>query len=266
MAGSTSQTLTDIRALRTVASVSLPATFGQAKGRLIALRILLLAMLGPTHPLYRAFSSFVSKYVRRDDMWNHLLSRVAHGPAVLLRFVQLRLHVWFTHQETRDFLPPLPAPDFDFLFSQLEVDSLAWLPSLPGPYLAPAASASTVRPPARGLPIAPPSPAPGHSSEVAPATSPAASKPKPVAVHNAGHPGAFAPFQAALKTAQIRSLILKAGPPPSIHRGGAAIPMCATYHLRGHCFASCPRAADHLAHTPAEDTLLVTWASAGLPS
>ncbi len=256
MLGSASQTLANIRELRAVAAITLPATFGQAKRKLVALRILLLGMLGEHHSLYRAYVGFVERYITRDEMWNGRMARVSHAPAILLRFVQLKLHNWFQLQETQEFLPPAPAPDFRFLFEQLEVDSLAWVPAIPSAYMEP----GSIPNPPRGRQPTLPGGAPAPPNPATPAA-----KPKAVPVTNPTPSPLVAKFHAALKDLQLRDLIVKSGQqPPGLMRNGVWSPMCATWHLRGKCFDTCARAADHIVHTDLENAPLAAWVTAAL--
>jgi hypothetical protein len=258
MLGGTSQALADLRELRTVARISLNLTFRQAKRKLQALRILLLGMLGAGHPLYLAYHAFVGRYLQDEEQWQ---ARMRHplAPAVLLRYVQLKLNVWFRQQETREVNPPVPSPHFAFLFEQLNDDCSAWVPGLPLAYLAPPV-----------VPVPAPLGPSARPPRAHPVAAPNAPDSKPVrlrgdAVVNPAPSPLFTPHQAAIKTTTITAMMAAAKrPPPTIARNGHTVPMCATFHLKGKCFANCERAADHFPHTDAENGPLVAWTIAGL--
>jgi hypothetical protein len=71
----------------------------------------------------------------------------------------------------------------------------------------------------------------------------------------------FATFMRKINSIKIAQAIATAGSdPPSITRGGQSTPMCCVWHLKGLCWANCPRAADHDKDFKEEDKLLLLWA------
>ena len=258
--GGATTALSELRQLRASTKISLALTFQQARGQLQALRILLLCMLGEEHDLFLTFDEFVRTFIARDNLWISRLERHQYAPALLLRFVQLKLNTWFRKQANRQSYPPVAPPAFSALFDQLEEDCSTWMPRLPAVYLPTPAPAVSPRP-TRG-PIPPPA---TSVTPTAPVVSPgqpgAAAKPKRDAVHNPAYNPIFSPVQLLLKTERIATFIAKAGPVPDLPDGtGALAPMCAAYHLRGTCFLNCSRKHDHKTHTAAEDAKLAAWA------
>lgn len=263
MLGGTSQALTDLRDLRTVAKISVNLSFNQAKRKLQALRLLLLGMLGAEHTLYQAYYVFLRTWIQQDDTWQ---ARMRHplAPAVLLRYVQLKLNVWFRQQEVRDFNPPVPPPNFLYIFDQLNEDCTAWIPSLPPAYLAapPSAGPTPSRAPAKVTPPAPPNP--GGMPVIPAGTTLPAAKARGTQVANTTRSPLLARFLTVNPLRKVADMIALAGTPPSITRGGVTAPMCVTFHLRGRCFSTCTRAYDHAPHTEVENAPLVPWLTVGL--
>ncbi len=257
MLGGTSQALSDLRELRTVAKINVRLTFRQARRKLQALRLLLLAMLGPHHTLYQAFHVFLRTYTQQEDTWISRM-RGALAPATLLRYVQLKLNVWFRQQETRDYNPPVPPPNFGYLFDQLNEDCTAWTPHLPNAYL----SLLVPVPPVTDIPSRGPRPA-GIPAPPTPASTPV--KTRGEVVDNTSRSPLLAAFLPAVQLTTIKAMISTAGrPPPTILRDGKQVAMCVTFHLKGKCFKNCDRKADHLPHTDAENAPLVSWVTAAL--
>ena len=260
------QSLEAVRQLRATAPVNLALNFRQARRKLVALRLLLLAMLGDQHPLYRNFDSFLYDYLDLEDHWGQRMQNIPHAPAVVLRYVQLRLHTWFRAQETSTRRTPVEPPDFDDMFHALNEATRAWVPDLPEAYLLP--------------PAPPPAPVPAPRPRAAPAAAPAnpaapaarpprannAERQRGTAVVNPSPSPLFARFQTAVqdRSNTIKAMMTKAGDPPLLTRLGTSYPMCVSYHVRGRCWSTCPRSNDHCFHTNAEDAPLVTWTTAGL--
>lgn len=66
-------------------------------------------------------------------------------------------------------------------------------------------------------------------------------------------------FKAKIFTVKFNDVIAKVGALPTVQRNGKAIPMCASYHLRGTCWSNCQRKADHKSHSEEEDATRFEW-------
>jgi hypothetical protein len=69
----------------------------------------------------------------------------------------------------------------------------------------------------------------------------------------------FQEFEVKISANKFNDLIKKVGTPPKVKRSGKEVDMCASYHLRGQCNSTCPRAADHGPHSTEEDDKLHEW-------
>jgi hypothetical protein len=256
MRGTATSGLADQQTLRGNPNVKIAQSFQEAKSLLIATRILLRCMLGSEHSLYCAFRTFVSTLANQENLYQRRLRHVPHGPAVLLRYVQLALINWFRELSETALVTPA-TPLFDQPLKMLFHDNLSWCPRLPDEYLI----APTVPPVRRG----PPAPAPPHPPGPAP---PAAAADKPArrtneAVLNPNVSACFAAFQPQLDVQKVAELV-KVHKAPPILRSGASMDSCLSYHLRGRCWSTCARRADHAPRTPTQDQDLVTWATTAL--
>jgi hypothetical protein len=57
---------------------------------------------------------------------------------------------------------------------------------------------------------------------------------------------------------RIRDVLSKAGS-DKIPKSDNGVDMCLSWHIRGMCNTTCPRKADHRAHTAEEDNKLLEW-------
>ena len=81
-------------------------------------------------------------------------------------------------------------------------------------------------------------------------------------VTNLKRSACFDKFQTALGgKAKLADFIQRGGAPPKITRGGVTLDSCLSFHLKGRCFSTCQRAADHITRSAAEDLELETWAA-----
>ena len=258
MRGTATTALSDVRALRsTTAKAHVLHSYPEAKALLQATRILLCCLLGGEHPVSRAFQTFLTKYSNSESFYQQRLARLAHGPAILLRFIQLNLLNWFRQLRNDPFGPMPPAPDFSAPLDLLFLDNVSWCPGLPAVYLSAAPAPLVLPPRARPPGVGPEGPTPSPTPTPAPAA-------RNVAVINPNRSPCFAAFQVALASKKINDCLATHGAPPTVMRAGVATQSCLSYHLRGRCFSTCKRPADHAPRTPAEDQQLVAWATVAL--
>ena len=79
------------------------------------------------------------------------------------------------------------------------------------------------------------------------------------AVRNTQMDARFEDFKTGISNNKFNDVIKKVGAPPTVKRGGEDIAMCVSYHLRGACFESCSRKADHGPHSKDENDQLCAW-------
>ena len=118
---------------------------------------------------------------------------------------------------------------------------MSWLPHLPQRYY----SAITPKADAK--------------SEKTPKTDDSAGKRKSQPVRNTHMESRFEDFKTGISNNKFNDVIKKVGPPPTVKRGGEDVAMCVSYHLRGTCFDTCSRKADHGPHSKDEDDQLDAW-------
>ena len=118
----------------------------------------------------------------------------------------------------------------------MEIGDMTWLPEIPVSY----------RPSTKPVP----QPAPKEEES---------GKKKATQVRNPKVNTRFNDFKTNILQSKFNDLIKKVGPPPNVQRGGKEVPMCASYHLRGTCFSTCGRKADHGPHSADEDSTLCDW-------
>jgi hypothetical protein len=156
-----------------------------------------------------------------------------HGPARLLRFVQLHVRAWFMASwncEDPHQAAALPRPALADGLNKVQLSDMTWLPTMPAAYL-----------------------------KATPAKEEGDSRPKSTSVTNPHKNPKFDEFRAKIATTKFNDVIRRVGDPPKVTRNGSEVTICASYHLRGSCFANCGRKADHVSHTEAEDKKLYEW-------
>lgn len=216
---------------------SLPVNLMQVKRVCWAYHRLLAVILGVHHTVTAAFGRFVEALDARESVLSEDFSNV-YNCASLLRFVQLRMHMWARDQMT-DPLNHQAAPDFAGVFR--EIDEQRWvMPTLPLRFLQ--VSAPTVAP-ATTAPIAAPTPPPAGAAPLA-----GAFHVKPALLDKER-----VPIQKYFATKRHMDAH---GPTPRNAQGNA---MCLLFHVRAACKHECPRAEDHYRHSPAESQRLADY-------
>jgi hypothetical protein len=84
-------------------------------------------------------------------------------------------------------------------------------------------------------------------------------KRKAKSVRNTQMESRFEDFKTGISNNKFNDVIKKVGPPPNVKRGGQEVAMCVSHHLRGSCFDTCSRKADHGPHSKDEDDQLCAW-------
>lgn len=243
--GVTGLTVAENVAFKKAQALLLPTSLLELKHVLFGYHRFLAVLFGPDHPIVRAFG-FLTVRLQDDEMELHLyFLQQSQTSGSFLRFIQLRMYYWIETQLKTDDI--VPAPDFTTVLSDIALD--CWKPpKLPPAYLVPAVAPSVNKVPPLSYAAAAAA-VPVHANAIAP------SPPNP--------PRADALFNAdrALLDPLVRNMpgfhpvrFLEAhGPPPLCDHGGE---MCLNFHVRKKCRSSCPRAIDHVKHTPAETTRL----------
>jgi hypothetical protein len=234
--GSSSATLNDLKVVKSTKAI-IPQTFILARATLQSFRILLLAILGETHPILLTYNTFLNSFVNREIFFVGRIMRedAKGGPARLVRFVQLHIRAWF--QATWDAADAITArgvPDPEWLtgLHKISIGDLSWLPAMPPQYCS------------------------EHAERRMPTDT---SKEKATVVNNVHKNPRFEDFRIAITNTKFNDAIRRVGDPPKIKRAGKELNMCASYHLRGMCYSNCTRKADHGAHSDTEENALYEW-------
>jgi hypothetical protein len=233
--------------------------------------ILWAVILGDDHPFTLAYGSFLQSYSAREYSYQTRLKALdtsAPLPALLLRYVQLRMVTYWRKAVNYRSLPP--PPNFEEVLDKLEMHDRNWIPQLPYKYWKPLVkpipdgslsgsttvsgltAASTSRGSGGGGGITSGPSGSGKSldrSKQTPAKSPAVA-------------ACFAPYTEHIQATTIKAAMTKGGTPPTVERNGRAQPVCLSYHLKGECWSGCARADDHGPHTQEEDNALLNWCQA----
>ena len=244
MGGSAAAGLTDIQALKSTTKVQIPTSYMAARSQLQAFVILLKAIFGMTQPEVANLHNFVVRYSNKESFYIGRLQQADPnlGPARLLRFVQLQFRAWCHEMDvahTATARAAITSPNYKEALRKMQVGDMSWLPVMPHNF----------------IPKAPPKITTGETDKTQDS-----GKAKSVQVRNMHMNTRFDDFKTGIAQTKFNDAIKKVGNPPDVTRGGATIPMCASYHLRGVCFSNCKRKADHAAHTPDEDNKLYEWA------
>jgi hypothetical protein len=242
--------LADVIQLASTDKVRLPTTCLQAGITLESYRVLLQACLGADHPLTLEYSTFVRTWPQFAPKFEHQMSSQPLTPVLVIRWVQLRLNVWFTEQAASPLA--LVTPDLQRLYRDFRLE-VPWQPSIP--------AAFTVRPrPVASTPAGAPT-APRQAATL----STSAATPAQAFVANPSQKPELLPWKDLPGT--LRQYLRPPGgtpvPPPKNDAGGEH---CLSWHLRGKCNTGCSRAGDHKTPNTGEVTRLVAWCGRVFPT
>jgi hypothetical protein len=210
--------------------------------------------MGSNHGLTKAYDVF---WRRWSTSQQYLLSVVTQQPgmfpALAVRWVQLRISLWFAQQAMEN--APLEVPDFAELLNQIRLH-MPWEPAMPSQYY----NTRTTTPNATTT-IVTTNKLPEPTTTTAPTTTAAILPP----VKSRGSVVRKAsPILPALQkfvdmNLRVRDVLVRAGPANRIPTNHAGVEMCLSYHLKGMCNSNCARSGDHKEHQPAEDQAIVRW-------
>jgi hypothetical protein len=254
--GSLGATLPNLIQFRETDRVSLPTTIAHVSVTLKQYRVLLHMLFTNTHPLTIEFDSFCTVWSLNEPLLSELSDPSQPIPALILRWLQLRLALWFSTQAHTEQV--LPVPNLVELIQRIRLQE-PWYPTIPARYLP--RRTPPVPPPAARFPRVGPDPlipVPVNPAPVNPALAapgPRGRVPQNI-IRNDTYDNRFAPFR-ALSIAISEVFRANRNVPPPLNDQEAA--MCLSYHIRGSCYDICQRALDHRLQTPDEALRLHTW-------
>jgi hypothetical protein len=254
-------TLQDAIVLSTPSRVKLPRSLSEAHIYFQNFRVALHVMMGSTHSLTQAYDAF---WRRWSTSQQHLLGvRTAQPhlfPTLAVRWVQLRISVWFAQQAMEN--AALEAPNFVDLLNQIQLH-MPWEPTFPAHFY----DTRAMAPPAAVVPATNLTTALATTTAIAGLTT-GTTPPEPTEIATIRGRGAMVrkdqpvnpKFQKFLDmNLRVRDVLQRAGTTNRVPKNSAGVEMCLSYHMKGTCNANCARNGDHKEHTPAEDLAIVQW-------
>ena len=244
--GTTGITIAEDISLKAAQEFNLPSKLLQVKRVCWAYHRLLAVHMGDNHGVVFQFARFLDRMDRMEVHLDALLDGNTPKCAGFLRFVHVKMYIWFRAQEGSGV--PVPAPTFEDLLDKIEEDT--WIPAtLPPEYRV--TIPRTIGGPTLGLPVAPSS-----------VGSPAQTGPTPGIGYARAPAGNLDPLVKSRPNFNVRSHVSSHGPPPNNDSGG---PMCLSYHVRGGCRLECERGTssgaknDHKRHSAGETQRLIAY-------
>ena len=269
--GLASPSLLDVATLQdSKQDIYVPRSFAQLRFLVERAEAVWQVLLGSQHPLTVQHHLYRARLVADEQLLERVVPRnpsmLMLVPALLGRVVQLEVNEWLTTQLKTD--QAVPFTRLLEVFGELSRER-PWEPTFPTAYIN--MPATPYSPPGGGggisvagsaltLPTAAGTtfrPAMSVASTPPPTTVPAV--PSNNIVRNVGYKDAlFGSFKAmGIRSRTLKdNLKLRQVEPPTNARGTK---MCITYHVVGVCNERCKFAADHLAHSDAEDASFQTW-------
>ena len=249
MDSNTIMTATDARALRG-GGTYVPCDVDEAEIILESYGALLGAVLGVKHAVITSHFAALEAY---KHVRLHLKKRMTdvYGPkmaaATLLYYFQSRYKDWFRRQWAMSNTATLPPPSLSAGFESYAVSyTLNWLPDTN--HLPLLQRLNRLDRPGENLPSGETSGSAGGQSsrrENSASTDNANPSPARQRVRNRNRDTRLVgqkPIANRIRNTTVREAIEKAGEPPP---GDGVTDRCLSYHLKGSCYADCPRAADH---------------------
>jgi hypothetical protein len=141
--------LADVVQLASTNTVRMLTTCLQAGITLESYKVLLQACLGGDHPLTVEYSGFVRTWPQFATKFEIQMAEHPLTPVLVIRWVQLRLNVWFSEQAASPL--DLAVPDLQRLYRDFKLD-VPWHPSIPAAYITRPRPTTTVTPPATTRP------------------------------------------------------------------------------------------------------------------
>jgi hypothetical protein len=259
-------TLQDAIVLATPSRVKLPRSLSEAMIYFQNFRVALHVLLGSTHVLTQAYDVF---WRRWSTSQQHLLSVHTQQPALFptlaVRWVQLRISLWFAQQAMEN--AALEAPDFVELLNQIHL-RMPWEPTFPSHfYDSRAATQPAVGAPAVAhLPGTSPAPLATESGPAAGVMpmSPVTTTATPTIRNRGAQERKATPINPKFQrfiamNLRVRDVLQRAGTTNRVPNNSAGVEMCLSYHMKGNCNVNCARKGDHKEHTPAEDQAILRW-------
>jgi hypothetical protein len=249
--GGAAPRLADVIQLASTDKARLPTTCLQAGITLESYRVLLQACLGVEHPLTAEYSNFVRTWPQFAPKFELQMGTQPLMPALVIRWVQLRLNVWFNEQAASPLC--LVTPDLQQLYRDFRLE-VPWQPSLPTAYLVQTRSATAAA-------VAPAAMRPAAVT----ASTPAAAARTQTAVVNERQKAELLPWKEVPGNLRLY-LRPPNGPPVPAPKNDVGAEHCLAWQVRGRCNSACTRKGDHKTPNAGELSRLVAWCSRVFPA
>jgi hypothetical protein len=265
-------TLQDAIVLSTPSRVKLPRSLSEAMIYFQNFRVALHVLLGATHSLTQAYDAF---WRRWSTSQQHLLSVHTQQPALFptlaVRWVQLRISLWFSQQAMEN--AALEVPNFVELLNQIHL-RMPWEPTFPAQFYDTRTSAqqsggAQVMVPATQTSIAGTAAIPTTTSDTTAAalgstTSTTTTATTPTLRARGAVERKATPINPKFQkfvdmNLRVRDVLQRAGTTNRVPNNNTGVEMCLSYHMKGNCNVNCSRKGDHKEHTPAEDQAILRW-------
>lgn len=252
--------LADVITLAASEKVRMPRTCIQVSITLDNYRVMLHTCFGPDHRLTAEFDYFTASWKARAAQFEASMGGEPLIPLYVVRWVQLRLNMWFQDQAR---LPvQVSVPDLQELFQDYRLEN-PWYPRIPAAYVTRSAvPAPTIVPVPGRIPTTPPPASPAAAAGGGAAGGGGGTS---TMVRNESPNAALLPWKAT--PGRLRDILRPAGQPAvTIPRNDAGLEMCVAWHVRHMCSSQCSRQRDHKAHSTGERARLLAWCRATLPT
>ncbi len=262
--GEAAPTLTDAKEIMDNPEVHIPILVTQARFTHMRFLALLQALLTTNHPLVQSYKDFVDEFAALEPELDCARPRNPQdyfiAPALMVRWVQLRISYWIRRQATTNRAQSVPS--FIELFDDIALER-DWAPSFPEKYLKdPGLPAATIGQTSVGIDAS--SVVSGMTSvtggaSMAGGTNPQGSgsvRTNSVLTNPIDVKPRFKHFkQMNLRARDVKSRATEE-PPMNTNKN---CKMCPSFHFKGICNTNCGGAGDHGPHTDAQDDLLEAW-------
>ena len=139
VAGNAAAKMDDIKSMKAGSKIQIPYSYPAARAMLSAYLIIIKAILGDAHDVSVELQNFLAQYTAKENFYMGRIVRVdgIHGPARILRFVQLRHRAWFAAHETATTAAAralITTPTLMEGLNKMEIGDVTWLPEIPVSY------------------------------------------------------------------------------------------------------------------------------------
>jgi hypothetical protein len=248
--------LADLATIRRAEQAGVPLEMTEVTYAFKSFKVLLLAVLGSNHPLFQAWTAFLSQWVHDEIHLSRAMTAMASMNAAgqMMRWVQIRISNWFTDQVQST--ERVKTPDFTDLITRIK-NREHWEPGMP---------------PGIGYQMPtfqyPPFPVPGPQHPVPPVPPARIPQPAPAPVAsgqtrgnritNNQYDAEYAVFkELGLPIKDVRDKAKAKN--KDIPKNSNGTEFCLSYHVLGFCWDNCNRKEDHRPQSAGDKARSLEW-------